>query len=221
MKAGAAALWLALALSAPATASTVYKCAGPEGQTIYQQQPCARGQKQQTIELNDAAPVADVPAPTAALPTAPAKPREEPAPATFQPVPPDVPPPRVYGCIRATDGKPYTSANGHPDPYLAPFGMLGAVQQPLADVYGGANGGGGSAPEFNRGQVTSTLVANNYVWVQDQCRELTPAEACSALRDEYEQNDRKLRNAFKSQQPPFEQEAARLKSRMAGCGQNP
>ncbi|TCV96160.1 uncharacterized protein DUF4124 [Luteibacter rhizovicinus] len=207
---------LLLATCAPAGAETIYKCVGANGLPSYQQQPCAKGQKQNTIQLQDSAPASGQVAPMPAPP-----PREEALPPPPQPTAPRVPPPRVYACVRATDGKPYTSANGHPDPYLAPFGVLGAVQQPLADVYGPPNNAGGSAPELNRGRVSSTLVANNYVWVQDQCRELSPAEACSAIRDEYDQNDLKLRNAFKSQQGPFEEQAARLKAKLAGCGQNP
>lgn len=210
--------WLAMALVTPlsmmatsATAATVYKCSGHGGQVVYQDAPCAKSQQQQTLNLHDQAPM-----PGAVAPAPPqAKPSPIPPP---QPVAvPSTPLPSMYACIRATDGKHYLSGNGDPQPYLAPFGMLGAVQQPLADVYGGRGAAGASAPELNRGRVTSGLIANNYVWVQDRCRELSPRETCEALRDAYDQNEQKLQRAFKSDQPPLEQREKELRAQLSQC----
>ena len=67
------------------------------------------------------------------------------------------------------------------------MGMLGAVQAPLAQAYG-PGGAGISAPEANRGRITSGLIADNHVQVQDQCRPLSGPEICHELRDAYEKN---------------------------------
>ena len=55
----------------PATASTVYKCSGADGRMTYQDAPCAKAQRQQTLQLSDrttaTSPVASVvPAPASA-----------------------------------------------------------------------------------------------------------------------------------------------------------
>ena len=123
----------------------------------------------------------------------------------------------MYGCVRATDGKPYTSGNGDPQPYQVPYGILGASALPLAQAYSGPNAAGASAPELNRGRVTAGLIANHYVWVQDQCRELTRAETCRALRDDLDDNAEKLRRAFKSDQPPLEKREQELREQLRGC----
>jgi hypothetical protein len=124
----------------------------------------------------------------------------------------------MYACVRATDGKTYLSDHGDPAPYQAPYGVVGAGQLPLSEVYGADRGGAGiSAPEANRGRVSPGLVANNYVWVQDQCRELDVEETCQALQDAYDQNEQKLRNAFKSQRPPLERREAQLQAQLANC----
>jgi hypothetical protein len=199
-------------MATQAAAATVYKCSGQKGQVVYQDAPCAKSQQQQTLNLHDQAPAPGA----AALPAAPQAsppPAPPPAPAAI----PVAPLPSMYACIRATDGKSYLSGHGDPQPYLAPFGMLGAVQRPLADVYGGPGAAGASAPELNRGRVSSALIANNYVWVQDQCRELSPRETCEALRDAYDQNEQKLQRAFKSDQPPLEQREKELRAQLTQC----
>lgn len=204
---------IALATAGHASAETVYKCQAG-GQTIYQQTPCSRNQHQQTIQLQDSAPADGRVAP---MPDPPAR-RDDMA-ATSPPPVTMAQPPVLFGCIRATDGKPYTSGNGNPEPYMAPLGVLGAVSQSLADVYGSRNAAVASAPELNRGKGNAAAVAtSNYVWVQDQCRQLGPAEACRALRDDAEANQRKIRNAFKSDRGPLEAKDAQLQAQLKGCG---
>jgi hypothetical protein len=197
---------LVAVLACGAHAETVYKCIAANGQVTWQQDVCPRNQKQQAIVLDDSAPAAP---PVAAVP-GPTKPAvsAEPAP----PVP-RAPIPRLFACVRATDGTSYTSSDGNPPPYQAPYGMLGAGSLPLA--HSGMDRA--SAPELRRGKVSSTLIGGNYVWVQDRCHELGPAETCRALRDDAEENDRKLRNAFQSQRGPFEQREAALQRQMRGC----
>ncbi|WP_266172119.1 DUF4124 domain-containing protein [Dyella subtropica] len=211
-----ALLLLLLPFSAtPVGATTVYKCTGGDGKVIYQDAPCTKAQHQQTIDLPDQPSVAQPrPAPPATTDQGTSAP---PPPAPYVPAEPSVPLPRMYGCTRATDGKVYLSTQGYPEPYLAPFGILGAVQMPLAHAYGPAGGAGISAPEANRGKITSGLVAGNYVWVQDQCRPLTIQETCHALQDAYDENARKLRRAFKSDRPPLEQRDNELRAQLGQC----
>jgi hypothetical protein len=192
-------------------ATTVYECTAADGRVTYQDTPCPTGQRQHTMQVSDAPstppPAAPSPAPETAPEAPPAAPR------------PSAPLPVMYTCVRATDGKTYLSGNGNPAPYQVPYGVLGAEQLPLADVYGPDRGAAGiSAPEANRGRVTSGLVANNYVWVQDQCRQLDAEETCEALQDAYDRNEHKLDNAFKSQRPPLEKREAQLQAQLANCG---
>jgi len=193
--------------------TTVYECTAADGRVTYQDTPCPAGQRQRTMQVADA-PAAPLPA---TAPPAPAAPPEQPPP---PPAPqPTAPLPVMYACVRATDGKTYLSDHGGPPPYQAPYGVLGAEQLPLSEVYGPDRGAAGiSAPEANRGRVTSGLVANNYVWVQDQCRELDVEETCQALQDAYDKNEHKLNNAFKSQRPPLEKREAQLQAQLANCG---
>ncbi|MEI7035509.1 DUF4124 domain-containing protein [Fulvimonas yonginensis] len=205
-----------LAPTAPAAATAVYACTGADGRTVFQDKPCRRDQHQRVLDLPDA-PVASPPPAAAATPAAPAAPEAPQVPPA--PAPPTAPLPVLYTCVRATDGTTYLSGNGAPPPYQAPYGVLGAEQLPLSEVYGPDRGGAGiSAPEANRGRVTSGMVADNYVWVQDSCRELGIEETCRALRDAYDENERKLRNAFRSQRPPLERREAQLQAQLASCG---
>lgn len=196
----------------PAAATTVYKCTGADGRVTFQDKPCMRAQRQETVQLADPGPSS--PPPQAASADTPASP---PAPPPAPPAAPSVPLPSLYACTRATDGKVYISRNGDPQPYLAPFGVLGAVQMPLSRVYGPGGGGGISAPEANRGKVTSGMVSGTYVWVQDQCRPMSFDETCHALQDDYDDNARKLRRAFKSDRPPLERRDDELRAQLAHC----
>jgi hypothetical protein len=194
----------------PAGAATVYKCTGADGRVTFQDRPCPGKQRQELVPLADPTPAAPPP-PRAVSDDRDSGDSQPPPPA---PVPqPSAPLPGLYACTNATDGKFYISRNGDPQPYLAPFGVVGMVQTPLAR--GGA--GGASAPELNRGKVTSGLVSGNYVWVQDQCRPMTYDETCHALQDDYEQNARKLRRAFKSDRPPLERRDEELRAQLTNC----
>ncbi|QEE23598.1 DUF4124 domain-containing protein [Rhodanobacter glycinis] len=201
-------LFLLLLSVAPAAAgTTVYKCTGHDGKVSYQGTPCSATQRQKTLTLSDrqptpapapAAPVADTPAPVPAI-AAPPPPPSRPA----------APLPLMYRCVRATDGTTYLSS-GQPAPYLAPLGMLGIVPTSLAQTYSGAN-------HMGHGKVTAGLVANNYTWVQDRCRELSPSETCQALHDDWDANEDKLRRAFKSDQPPLLKREAELRAQLTNC----
>jgi Domain of unknown function (DUF4124) len=206
-----AALLLLLAITAPAAAGTIYKCSSARGQVTYQDAPCPKTQTQETLQLSDStaapSPAAPVPASTtAAVNDAPAPP----------PFVPNVPLPQLYGCVHAVDGSAYVSSNGNPQPFMAPMGVLGTIQAPLAEAYG-PGGAGVSAPEVSRGKATAGLIASNYVQVQDQCRPLSVPEICHELRDEYEKNAAKLQRAFQSDQPPLQQRDDELRAQLANC----
>lgn len=203
---------LLASLAAPAFAGTAYQCTGSNGQVSFQDKPCAPGQRQQTVQLDDSQPA--MPAP----PPAPRAQEEDTPPPPPQHTPePMAPLPVMYACVRATDGKPYFSDNGNTQPYQVPYGILGSSSLPLSQVYGPGGGGGASAPELNRGNITPGLIARRYVWVQDECREMTPDETCHALRDALDEVETKLRRAFKSDQPPLEKREATLRAELHNC----
>lgn len=200
---------LLCAIASPALAGTAYKCVGPHGKVVYQDEPCPASQKQQTIELQDQEPTAPPPAATPSPPT-------DVAPAAPLASRPQAPLPMLYECRRATDGTLYTSSNGQPAAYQVPFGILGATSQPLGSVYG-LGGAGASAPELNHNRATPDMVGNYYVWVQDQCRPLDRQETCDALQKQYDENEHKLHQAFKSEQAPFEKREAELQAQLNQC----
>jgi hypothetical protein len=200
----------------PAVAgTTVYQCRASNGQLTYQDTPCSKAQEQRVLALPDLPRTPALSPPVAASRTASPDSGVAPAQAPEQP---GAPVPRMYGCARATDGKPYVSQNGDPAPYLAPYGVLGAGSLALSETYGTTHGGAGiSAPEANRGRVTPGLVADNYVWVQDHCRELSPQETCATLRRDLDRNTHALSKAFKSDRPPLEQRDRELRAQLRGC----
>lgn len=203
---------LAFAATGGVKAGTAYKCVAG-GQTIYQQTPCAKSQHQETLHLDDSAPANGQVAPMPQAPRQPDATADAPSPPS--PLPP---PPRMFGCVRATDGKAYTSADGNPQPYLAPLGVLGVASGSLSDTYGNPNSAVASAPELNRGKGNPGAIAtSNYVWVQDQCRELSPAETCQALRGEADATQRQIRNAFQSERAPLDAKDAQLREQLQSC----
>lgn len=207
------AFFLLLLMPVPAMAGTAYKCTAAKGTVVYQDAPCAKGQRQEMLDLpQDLGPA---PGPPTSAPDASAQaPAEQAAPILPAPA---APLPAMFVCLKATDGKSYLSENGNPQPYLVPFGILGAAPQPLSQVYGPGGGGGASAPELNRGKTNPNLVGNNFVWVQDQCRPLSFSETCGALQDAYDDVERKLRRAFKSDRPPLEKRERQLLAQLTQC----
>lgn len=208
-----ALLLLLVVISGPVAAGTVYKCRGADGQLSYQDAPCAKTQ-QQTLQLPD---YQAAPSPPANAPSEPADTPPVTGEAPVSSPTPVVPLTQLYRCMHAVDGSAYVGSNGHPQPFLAPLGMLGALPTSLSQAYGQPGGAGISAPEANRGRVTSGLVASNYAWVQDPCRPLSVPEICHVLRDELEQNTRKLQRAFKSDRPPLQRRDDELRAQLANC----
>jgi len=194
-------LLLGLPLPAPVRAQTltVYKCHATNGQLIYQGTPCARDQRQQTMELDDSGPTSSPlpPPPNSAPSHAPATP-------TAPPALPRTPPSVMYRCARATDRTTYLSSNGNPQPYYAPIAMTGMLPTPL----------GHPAP---RAAPNAAMIASSYVLVQDQCEPLTPQDTCATLRDQYDENERKLSRAFKADQPALLQREKELTAELSHC----
>jgi hypothetical protein len=189
-------------LPAPAQAdTTAYKCKAANGQVVYQGTPCPNGQQQQTLQLQD-----DGPAPSPAPP--PPSVDDTPHVAAATPTPPPVPatpPSLMYRCTRATDGKTYLSDNGNPAPYYAPLAMTGIVPTSIGQNFGG------------RVSANAAMVASHYTLVQDQCQAMTPADTCSTLLDQYDDNERKLSRAFKSDQPALLQREHDLLAQLKHC----
>jgi hypothetical protein len=200
--AAALSLMIGLPLPAPVRADsvTVYKCRTPQGGLIYQGTPCVAGQQQQTVQLDDNGPTSSpLPvsppssAPTASTPVTPA------------PTPmPRTPPSTLYRCVRATDQTTYLSSNGNPQPYYVPLAMTGMLPTSLGRI----------AP---RVKPNAAMVASQYVLVQDQCAPMTPQDTCATLRDQYDENERKLSRAFKSDQPPLLQREKELLAELSHC----
>jgi hypothetical protein len=193
-------LCLGQMLPAPTRAdtTTVYKCSA-NGQVIYQGTPCAHGQQQQTMQLQDDGPISTPSA--ASADDAPRVAAAPPAPAPL----PSTPPSSMYRCTRATDGKTYLSSNGNPQPYYAPLAMTGILPTSIGQKFGG------------RVSPNAAMVAGNYTLVQDQCQAMTPDDTCTTLRNQYDENEQKLSRAFKSDQPPLLQREQDLLAQLKHC----
>jgi hypothetical protein len=183
--------------------TTAYKCVAANGAVTYQGTPCARGQRQETIQLTDDAGIAPPPAPPSSV--ADTAPHVAAVPPPSTPQRPTAPLPQLYRCTRATDGKPYTSSNGNPPPYYAPLAMTGIVPTPIGQNYGG------------RVSPNAAMIASHYTQVQDQCQAMTPEDTCNTLRDEYDENEKKLSRAFKSDQPPLLRRESELLAQLQQC----
>jgi hypothetical protein len=177
---------------------TIYKCRTAQGQLIYQGSPCVHGQQQQTMQLEDHGP-ASSPLPEAPNP----QPRLTSTPAAPAPLP-RMPPSTMYRCSRATDRTTYLSSNGNPPPYYVPIAITGMLPTPLGHITPGIKPNAG-------------MVASNYVQVQDQCEPMTPQDTCSTLRDQYDENERKLSRAFKAEQPALQQREKELLAELSHC----
>jgi hypothetical protein len=200
----AAFLSLAIGLQPPAPAYadsvTVYKCRTLKGAVVYQGTACPRDQQQQTMQLEDDGPA------SSPLPETLAAPAGAPsAGVVAAPAPePRTPPSLMYRCVRATDQTTYLSNHGNPQPYYAPLAMTGMLPTPPGRITLGL-------------KPNAAMVASQYVLVQDQCSPMTPQDTCSTLRDQYDETERKLSRAFKSDQPPLLQREKELLAELSHC----
>ncbi|GAB2588209.1 DUF4124 domain-containing protein [Dyella jejuensis] len=187
--------------AAQAGTTTVYKCSSAKGQVVYQGTPCARSQQQRTMQLEDNGP-ATSPLSEPVDDTASAMGATRPAPRPLR-----EPPPPMYRCLDAVNHNTYLSSHGDPQPYYAPLAVTGMIPTSLGQP---------SVPP-GRGRATAATVASHYVLVRDTCAPMTPADTCAALRDQYDENERKLSRAFKSDQPPLLQRESELMAALAHC----
>ena len=188
----------------------VYKCVDGAGNVSFQDHACARGQKQQVIDVPNRPPPGYVPPPVASA-APPAASSDEPLPPAYVP-PPATPLPMLYACVGAVNGKPYLTRSP-PPPYLAPLGVMGYPPQSLAQVYGPHGGGGVGKPT----PIGGPRIASGMTEVQDYCLPATHAEVCSYVQKQYDENHRKLRMAMPNEQPPFEQREQALQDQLRNC----
>lgn len=208
---------LTLALFAlNAQAADVYKCTAANGAIGFQDHPCGTGARQQRLQLRDeAAP----PAPPAAQTTDAAPPAPASSPPPAPPAPPSPPAADVYLCLRY-DGTRYLSDSGVGARHWVPYAMLGGSGMSLADAYGGRDGIGVSAPGLRQPPnlpAAQNPIAGAYVWVDDECRRITPQQACTFLQSELDRVQSRLRRAFSDTEADLKREAQSLRERMRGC----
>jgi hypothetical protein len=191
---------LPLSASVRADTMTAYKCSSRQGQVVYQGTPCPNGQLQQTLQLENDGPA------SSPLPETAVAPSKVTAPSPL-PAQPRAPPSAIYRCIDAVNHNSYVSSNGNPQPYYAPLAVTGIIPTPLGQTYAPAG----------RGAPTAATIASHYVQVQDTCQPMTPEDTCSELRSQYDENERKLSRAFKSDQPPLLQRESDLLAQLSHC----
>lgn len=208
---------LTLALFAlHAQAADVYKCTAADGSVGFQDHPCGAGARQQRLQLQDQSPP---PSPPAAPATDTAPPAPVAAPPAAVPAPSPPPAADVYLCQRY-DGTRYLSDSGVGARHWVPYAMLGGSGMSLADAYGGRDGIGVSAPGLRQPPTLPAAqnpIAGAYVWVDDECRRITPQQSCAFLQSELDRVQSRLRRAFSDTEADLKREAQSLRERMRGC----
>ncbi len=209
----AAALLVAIATGRTQAAS-VYRCVGADGAVSFQDQACRAGQAQRVVHLADAPP-ASAPAVASADAVVPD------TDATTAPivVAPTIPAPDFFLCTRH-DGSRYVSEDGRHGSSAVPISMLGLPESDLAQVYGGRNGIGVSAPGLRpipQIPVAQAPFAGGYLWVDDACHHASAQEACAYLRGELNAVQDQLQRAFSDTEAQLKQQQDMLRERMRGC----
>jgi hypothetical protein len=208
----ALAFLLALTSAGATHAATVYKCTDAKGAISFQDRPCAGAAQQQTIAMPDPPP----PPPVSAAPP-PAEPiaQEIEAP---QPAPAH-PPPQFYLCTRY-DGSRYISDTGEGGSALVPLGVMGVPGRSLSDAYSPQNSIGVSAPglrQIPHVPMRSVPFGGMSTWVDDECHDASPQEACTYLRNALNDVRYKLTKAFSDTTPELRRQEADILERMRGC----
>ena len=205
-----------LALNGAADGATVYQCTDAKGGISFQDRPCAANTRQRTVALPDPPP-----APPEA-PVAPAPSEESAAPVVDlnRPPPlPAIPPPSFHLCTRY-DGTRYISDTGEGGSALVPLGVLGVPGRSLSDAYSPQHGIGVSAPglrQIPHVPAGSVPFGGMSTWVDDECHEASPREACGYLRNALKDVRYKLTKAFSDTTPELKRQEADILERMRGC----
>ena len=195
----------------PAGATEVFRCVDARGRLAFQDTPCPRGSVQKILDL-------PTPGPAQPAPPLPATPRTSrtPPPAPTAAAVPGLPLPALYRCTNASNGKTYLSTVGDPQPYLAPLGVLGMPQLPLARAYG-PGGIGVSAPGAGSPANVASPIAGYYTWVQDRCVPLPRSEVCADLRHRLDALEGRISRTFQFDRPPLQAEARTLRAQLQSC----
>lgn len=197
-------------------AATAYKCVDARGGITFQDRPCRAGTEQHKIALPDSAP-----APQAPADTPPSPPPEPPTSSLMdEPLaPPRIPPPAFFLCTRY-DGTTYISDTGEGGSALVPLGVLGVPGRSLADAYSPQNSIGVSAPglrQIPHFPARSMPFGGMSTWIDDECHEAAPREACTYLKQALDDVRYKLGKAFSDTTPALKRQEADLLERMRGC----
>ena len=208
------ALAFLLTLTGAAHAATVYKCTDAKGAVSFQDRPCTANARQQMIAMPDAPPPPPPPLvePVAEEPSQ----LEEPEP---PPAAPLIPPPSFFLCTRY-DGTRYISDTGEGGSALVPLGVLGVPGRSLSDAYSPQNSVGVSAPglrQIPHVPARSVPFGGMSTWVDDECHEASPREACTYLQNALKDVRYKLTKAFSDTTPELKRQEADILERMRGC----
>ena len=125
----------------------------------------------------------------------------------------------MWVCVRPEDGSQYMSRDGVSQPRMVPAGVLGIPGKDLAKAYG-PGGIGVSAPGVRTVPIDHSAqaeVAGDYVAVQDQCTQATPAQVCGYLEKQYDDVHQKLKRAFKDEQAVLKPQEDQLLKDLGGC----
>jgi hypothetical protein len=206
---------LCAAVSGPGLAATAYKCVDAHGAITFQDRPCRAGTEQHKIELPEPAPVP--PQPEASPPPPPEPPPPMVADESLEPV--RIPPPAFYLCTRY-DGTQYISDTGEGGSALVPLGVLGVPGRSLADAYSPQHSIGVSAPglrQIPHVPARSVPFGGMSTWIDDECHEAAPREACAYLKQSLDDVRYKLRKAFSDTTPDLKRQEADILERLRGC----
>ena len=198
-------------------AATAYKCIDAKGAIAFQDHPCATGTRQIKLHLIEAAPAPPAPpTDTSNTDVAPEPPMVR---TTSLPEPAAIPPPSFYLCTRY-DGTTYISDTGEGGSALVPLGVLGVPGRTLSDAYSPQNSIGVSAPglrQIPHVPARSVPFGGMSTWIDDDCREASPREACTYLKQALDDVRYKLRKAFSDTTPELKRQEADILERMRGC----
>jgi hypothetical protein len=220
----------------PADEVMIYRCVAADGSLTLRDTPCARGERQQALEMQRPQDPAPRPPPAPIAPThAPAE--VSAAPPTVVVVQPYTP---TYECT-TPDGERYTSHDPAGNPRWVPLWTLGYPAMghryprppslpPVRPATSSPSIGNGlvfdgigrptPAPPGDRSRLPALppavgLAATPGTWIRDDCRPLPRAEACQRLRDRHWELFRRYNSALQSERRAIDAEQRVIDERLA------
>src|SRR5690554_6678287 len=237
LRSSAACLLIALLATPAASAAvadiTIYRCTGQDGAVTLSDDPCPKGQQQETRTMQR--PEAPPPRPVAPA-AAEADPPVPAAPARREVVVVRAPPP-TYECT-TPDGEVYTSDSPAGNPRWVPLWTLGypvyhGPHRPRAaprPVRPAASGRGDGLVFDNVGRPTprpptgdgirpappagTTAAYGAGTWIRDQCHAIPAAEVCERLRDRSRELWRGYNSALQSEREAIVTERRAIQTRL-------